>query len=370
MTSVAFHPDDLLDRSRRKMSLSAGERDFLRAHLLACSVCRFVQQAASDFDEEVPREDMGSAIPSYLADAIVGCSTDGGKAVLAGGRRAWRVRSRRFRGVTVAGGILLLTGIAAAAQWANVFQRLPLYRTPATSKAEAVSATKGHGRDSITSDVVERSTPMGASGNSRSADEAPAIPEGDAAMVVAHEAPVASERFGQKSPSDVVAIPRAYHSQLGAAIHTRRFPKAPSRLAHVVPAPTPLAVLTAADLFVQANTVRRSGNADRALDLYERVLSEHGGSAEAQTSRAIVGRLLLDRHSPQAALRKFDEYLAVGIGDLSEEVMIGRAAALAQLDLLEQERASWTALLRMFPHSAYAGQARARIQVLTNLPSH
>jgi len=387
MTSLAFHPDDLLDRSRRGVPLSAAERDVLRAHLLVCSVCRFVQQAARDFDEEVPREDAGIGIRSYLSDAMVGYSPESRKAVPVGARRAWRARSTRFRGVTIAAGIVLLTGIAAAAQWVTGFPRLTRYGMRATSKAEAVSATKGHRRDRITRDVGEGATPRGAPASARGdrdvgaralgvdatagGDEARPIAKGERAIVVAPEPPVAAERVGPTAPSEAVAIPRAPHSQPAAAIQTRPLPKARSRrIAQVVHAPTPMAVLTAADLFVQANTARRSGDADRALDLYERVLSEQGGSAEAQTSRAIVGRLLLDRHAPQAALRKFDEYLALGIGDLSEEVMIGRAEALAQLNLLEQERASWTALLRMFPHSAYAGQARSRIQVLTNLLPH
>ena len=167
MTSIAFHPDDLLDSARRGVSLSAAERELLRDHLRACAVCRFVQQAASDFDEEVPREDVATGIRSYLSDAMVGYSPEGRKPVLVGARRVWRARSTRFRGVTIAAGIVLLTGIAAAAQWVTVFHRLPFYGMRATSKAEAVSATKGHRRDPITRDVVEGSTPRGAPANAR-----------------------------------------------------------------------------------------------------------------------------------------------------------------------------------------------------------
>ena len=79
-------------------------------------------------------------------------------------------------------------------------------------------------------------------------------------------------------------------------------------------------------------------------------------------SRAIVGRLLLDRGDPAGALARFDSYLAAGGGDLGEEAMVGRATALDRLGKTDEATGAWSALVAAFPVSPYAARARARLE--------
>lgn len=397
MTLLDLHPDELLDRARRNVALSPAERERLKAHLMGCSVCRFVQQAARDFDEEVGDGETG--LPSNLSDAIdspgmLG-STATEKALPVAGRRAWTVRSPRFRGVATATGIVLLTGLAAAAQWVGVFHRSS-HRSSTDSKRTASTAhvlrgPSGRGHGTTTRDSVEQPAPavadpndvLGATPNTPAAVDVPgpiAQGGGTTVGVGGQDSLIAPPEVAPGSAAGTLRAPNSSDGEFrgpsqdpfpgaSAAAQNRPSPRAKPARSTRIAATDAAPATTASDLFAQANAARRNRNPDRALSLYERLFSEHGGSAEAQTSRAIVGRLLLDRHASAAALKNFDEYLAAGIGELREEVMVGRAGALAQLDRLEQERATWTALLRMFPHSAYAARARARIQVLTTLLS-
>ena len=80
-------------------------------------------------------------------------------------------------------------------------------------------------------------------------------------------------------------------------------------------------------------------------------------------SFALAGQLLLERGRPKEALAQFDRHPKVG-GDVGEEALAGRAAALEQLDRTADAIAAWKSLLERYPGSIYAARARARLAQL------
>jgi hypothetical protein len=78
-----------------------------------------------------------------------------------------------------------------------------------------------------------------------------------------------------------------------------------------------------------------------------------------------LGRLLLDRGDPKAALARFDAYLASGATTLGEEALLGRALAFGKLGQSMQEAEAWQALLQRYPSSLHAARARERLAALT-----
>ncbi len=123
---------------------------------------------------------------------------------------------------------------------------------------------------------------------------------------------------------------------------------------------------TAAQLFGRANDARRKGRDAEATSTYRALQQLFPTSPEAVASHMSLGRLLLDgHHDPGSALAEFDRYLANGShSELREEALIGRALALGQLQRAEEERRAWQTLLREYPSSMYADQARDRITTL------
>jgi TolA-binding protein len=115
-----------------------------------------------------------------------------------------------------------------------------------------------------------------------------------------------------------------------------------------------------AALFSAANTARRTGRASQAIALYRELQQGYPSSAEASLSRVSLGRLLLARGQLDGALVQFSTYLRGG-GPLEEEALLGKAKTLAALGRTGDERATWQALLRRFPRSVYAAEARERL---------
>jgi len=109
---------------------------------------------------------------------------------------------------------------------------------------------------------------------------------------------------------------------------------------------------------------REQGDYAVAVDCYERLLALFPSSPQALTAQAVLGRLLLDRGDPGAALRHFDAYLASGETTLAEEAMLGRALAFGKLGRSVPEADAWQALLRAYPGSLHAARARDRLSVL------
>lgn len=127
-----------------------------------------------------------------------------------------------------------------------------------------------------------------------------------------------------------------------------------------VPLPSASVAPSAEDLFTRANSARRSGNVDQALSLYRELQRTRPKSREALASRALVGRLLLDRGDARGALPEFDAYLASG-GTLGEEALAGRALALQRLGRTSEERAAWQTLLDRHPGTLHRAHAEARL---------
>jgi len=122
---------------------------------------------------------------------------------------------------------------------------------------------------------------------------------------------------------------------------------------------------TPAALFGRASRARTQSDYKRALRLYRDLQRRFPDSTESRASGAIIARLLLDTGQPEAALADYDRYLADGRAPLTEEAMVGRALAYQRLGRIDEERGAWLGLLRHFPDSMHAMQARARLQALS-----
>jgi TolA-binding protein len=121
--------------------------------------------------------------------------------------------------------------------------------------------------------------------------------------------------------------------------------------------------VTAAVLFERAGKLRREGQADAAIAAYRRLQETFPDAREARLSFALAGQLLLERGRPKEALAQFDRHPRVG-GDVDEEALAGRAAALEQLNRTTDAVAAWESLLDRYPGSIYAARARARLAQL------
>jgi TolA-binding protein len=118
---------------------------------------------------------------------------------------------------------------------------------------------------------------------------------------------------------------------------------------------------TAAELFREANAARRAGDYELARSLYGELQVKHPETDEASVSRVSLGKLLLTMGRAREAEREFRTYLATGKKNLEEEVLVGRADALARLADGGEERRVWESLLRNHPSSVYAARARQRL---------
>jgi len=116
-------------------------------------------------------------------------------------------------------------------------------------------------------------------------------------------------------------------------------------------------------LMRQASRARSLGELDRAVALLSELQSRFSSSPEAHVSLVSLGKLLMQRGRPDAALQRFSSYLATS-GPLEEEALVGRARALAALGRASEERSTWQRLLAHFPGSVYAGAARERMVTL------
>ncbi len=132
---------------------------------------------------------------------------------------------------------------------------------------------------------------------------------------------------------------------------------APAVVAPAVPAET------AGQLFSEANDLRRSGKGAQSIPLYRKLQKLFPGSPQAEISYATLGSLLVEQGRPQEALGQFDHYVERG-GPLLEDVLAGKASALARLGRSSDERRTWETLVSRFPSSVYAGRAKARLAEL------
>lgn len=131
------------------------------------------------------------------------------------------------------------------------------------------------------------------------------------------------------------------------------------------PAPSAVpAAPSAADLFARANAARRAKRDAEAVRLYRELQQRYPDSREARASRVTLGQLLLDRTDAKEALGEFDGYLSKSGGPVSEEALVGRARALDKLGKRAEARAAWQELLKRYPGSVHAAEARTRLGAL------
>jgi TolA-binding protein len=301
---VDLHPEELIEKAALG-TLDDGERGRLDAHLAHCAACRFEQQLRADFaselEDEIPFEKMVGLGVLGLEEIAVVPPPRASSVLLRGPRR------RRTKAVWLLAAAALLVGGAAAAamglappRWIRAESPALVPVSPATTAARAKA-------NHLVAPAVEASE----------IPEPSVTPAPPSAPVVEH-------------PLRPVAV--ASPSAVGPA-----------------------------ELFDAESDARRRGDYGRAIDVDRDLEGRYPTSREAQVSRAIVGRLLLERGHPSDALARFDAYLAAGAGPLGEEAMIGRATSLDRLGRPTEATAAWSALLAAYPATPYASHVRARL---------
>jgi TolA-binding protein len=128
-------------------------------------------------------------------------------------------------------------------------------------------------------------------------------------------------------------------------------------------AATPEPRETAAQVFAEANDLRRTGKDSQAMVTYRKVERLFPGSPEAEQSYATLGSLMMEHGNPQEALGQFDHYIERG-GPLLVDVLAGKASALQKLGRTAEERRTWETLLARFPKSVQAARAKTRLAEL------
>ena len=326
MTVRKEHPDELIHRLRRGGSLSPRERSLVDRHLRLCAVCRFLQLTARDCDGEGDAALDGVDLDAMVARTLE--SLPGPDAWSGRGAAPGRVggRSSRRAAVRASTGFAALLLFGGAAMAAFVVAR----RAPALPEKPAVA-------------VVALATPT----RLRGADTRPlAVTPPDAPA----PAPISVDPVEAARPRSRLAFPHV------VALRSRATPATASTSATATAQPT------AAELFVQANQARRDGRAAEATARYALLWSRFPTSEEARTSRAIVGRWLLDRGAYADAVSAFQDYLRVSSGGaLEEEALVGLAAALERLGRGAQAATSWQQLLDEHPSTAHASRARIHL---------
>jgi tetratricopeptide (TPR) repeat protein len=122
---------------------------------------------------------------------------------------------------------------------------------------------------------------------------------------------------------------------------------------------------SAASLFKDASSARRTGDAERAIALYRRLQNDFPSSPEAGLATLPLGGLLLDRGEARSALTQFDRHVrGAPSSRLLPEALYGRGRSLAALGNRSEEQRTWSRLLDQFPESPYAGHARRRLSEL------
>jgi TolA-binding protein len=122
---------------------------------------------------------------------------------------------------------------------------------------------------------------------------------------------------------------------------------------------------SAAQMFSDANALRKAGRLSDAEQAYRRLQRAHAGSSEAAVSHVLLGRLLLRGGRAEAACAEFERYLhGQRRGNLAEEALQGDAMCMRALGRPAAERSVWQTLLARFPGSIYADAARQRLKEL------
>lgn len=297
-------PDDLVVRGQRA-PLNELERHALAVHLAQCAECRAAAALASLF-ATVPYAQPGDDdLIARVADKA--CKRPR--------------RSSRWAGLRVAAvvALVVLTGGGATAAL------LAYRRVSETPSAPPAMSSPPTARPSARTHIAPLAKPI----------EAPAV------------APAA--------PPEAVTEPPRKHRAVTPVVPVP------------LPAPAPMVVEepTAASLFSEANTVRRSGDLGKAIALYQNLRQRFPASSQAMLSAISVGDLLLAEGDPAGAIAAYGAYLrGVPQGTLTEEALYGRARGLHMLGRNAEERQTWEELVQRFPRSAYQPFASRRLREL------
>jgi hypothetical protein len=300
-----LHPEHLLEKEARG-ELEPVERERLDAHLAQCATCRFERQVRADFAEDLAGE--GDRISGLIRLAEEAAKRAPEKTVEPEAQKPALVRQRRRPvGLWFFAAAALLVVVSAAASEAGRRVWVPIFIHDSAPASPTVT------------DEVRRTTAPPPS-------------------------PMLSN-LSEPQPAEPVVVASA---------------AAPVLSAPAVAAPTPSALLDS------ESDARRRGDYPRVIELHTQLVTKHPQSREAQVSRVTVARMLLDRGDPAGALEGFDAYLHDGSGELGEDAMAGRATALERLGRTKDARAAWASLVELYPASAYATHARARMEALAD----
>jgi TolA-binding protein len=314
MTALAC-PDSLIARSRTGQ-LSSVERSQLHLHLQRCEACRVSLLVGRDFDAALAAQSDDTLFVSQVVRAVRSSS--------AGGAQLSRARPSRSRRR------VLMYGLAAALLTSS-------FVVGAASPALRRTIGVFFGLQSISAPPASRGVVRSVS---KAAKVKPLASQAESTLSVPRES----------APSETHALPQR------AEVSTTT---------ESTPARDALSVKT---LFAQANARRRSGDLAGATKLYQELQQRYPQSREAEVSRVTVGRLLLERSGDaNLALQQFDRALRNAGADragLDEEALFGRASALMRLGHPQDERRAWEQLIQQYPDSIYAARARTRLAEL------
>jgi TolA-binding protein len=340
---VDLHPEELLDKQARG-TLSASEASLLEAHLARCATCRAEKLLRADFADELdePLDERPS-----LSELLEGVAA---------------LRTKTPRDETPAE-----VDLSAEAPEREAPKSMPVPRRRAVTgtawllvAAAMLAVSAATGATQVGKQVWTRVVAVVTTIDTAPAPTASPAPKREARPAAPAPAPV--EAVAPAPTVQALAAPASIEpapSETGAP-HTPEAPRAPRAAVRPRTAP-PAPDAEAAALFDAAATARRRGDYGQAIALHRDLLARFPRTREAQTSRATVGRLLLDRGDPSGALASFDAYMTAGSGELGEEAMAGRATALERLGRSDDARRAWEALLAAYPSTPYATHARARV---------
>jgi tetratricopeptide (TPR) repeat protein len=340
MSVVDLHPEGLLDLDANGM-LTEAESERLARHLQGCMECRLERQIRADFRSE--REPAPEDV--YVSRLLSGVLDLGAKVRPPRVRRRPGSRWRRFALFVAAA---ICSAGAAAATWKQ-FVAAP--EKPRAVPAASLAAGRSPSRSAVggIAQAAPGTEPMAVVPRTASA-----LPS-SLNLPTAVPAPGATPPTWGSRSSDPIPLPVELTSV------SRRL-ASPTKTADS----SGRDIDDAEQLFARANDARRAGDRSQAAELYRLLPRRFPLSIEAQESKAVLGKMLLDDGDPGAALRSFDDYLRAA-GVLREDVTVDRALALGRLGRLSDETAAWESFLRVYPNSVHAERARRRLRQLGDL---
>ena len=324
MSTTELHPENLLEREALGQ-LSDAERTQLDAHLARCAACRLERMARMDFLRESERfaRETPADVQRLLA-RVLAAPPPVEREIVA--RRPSRA-SRRVAALLLAGVVVSVAGLAAAALWSPGPAELPGDARSTPESARVVRAPHVSGVRAESAPLLTQDAP-------------------DDGALAAEE--VGSQEGGKAGSSE---LPRATRPASILA------PRTTSVSSGAAPAAEPE---SAASSFQAANEARRSNHHAEAAKAYRALIARYPSSAEARASLVALGRMLLDDDDAPGALQCFDDYLRGG-GPMTEDVMLARSVALQRLGRSDDEARAWSALLGEYPASVHAERARRRL---------